>query len=587
MTSIPSDPVQNRARAEMLLQRYFEKSISSSEADELAAYWDATPDFDTLARKNLEIHQIFSYFTKLEKSPIIISAEELRRKGTNFLGDADFRLDVERSPLRRKENASFAELPDFDELVRLVSDVPSEVKHAGNTTSKKKTRQKEIVVSSLKPASVQTHRRNLFLALAMFVLFGAGVYFEFYSSKNDSDLPNPKSLGHITGVVDPVFAVDSPILKPGQEVEGEKIRLESGSLEMHLKNNVRIVLEGPVVFNLQTTMKSFCREGRLSVEVPPGAEGFEVVTPLMQVRDLGTEFYLQASETECSTHVVTGTVTTSRLSNEWVSLTEGSAMISRTGNEAIMIPAEKDLYVDRKRMNENVRKYQDERLVAWNTARLRWERDPDLLFYLGFTGMEFDAAGLGETLGKTPASRFGCRNTVGRWPGKNAVEFSGKEDRIQLTSLKKSDSFTLAASVRIQQLSKGINVLLSVGDSEPGAFHWQIDQLGQIHLVIGERDGLQYYTSPPVVLRRQLNSWLLLTTTIDASNKTIEHYLDGRKIASFPWKTPSAIDLSQATIGNQLQSGRIRVFRGQLDEFLLLGRCLSQKEIDSFVPFIH
>lgn len=66
--------------------------------------------------------------------------------------------------------------------------------------------------------------------------------------------------------------------------------LSSGRLSLALFNGVRLHLEGPVELDLVSDERIVCRNGRLRVIVPEGAEGFVVETPGAVVTDLGTEF---------------------------------------------------------------------------------------------------------------------------------------------------------------------------------------------------------------------------------------------------------------------------------------------------------
>jgi ferric-dicitrate binding protein FerR (iron transport regulator) len=136
-------------------------------------------------------------------------------------------------------------------------------------------------------------------------------------------------LGKITAVAYPVYSDNARNLRTGQSVDRETVCLSSGLLEFRLQNGVRIIMDGETSLDIQSVSRVFCRKGRISVEVPKGAEGFEVHTALLNVRDLGTEFVVEATPTECSVHVIKGLVEVSPLTQTGSSLSEGNAMIVR------------------------------------------------------------------------------------------------------------------------------------------------------------------------------------------------------------------------------------------------------------------
>jgi hypothetical protein len=68
------------------------------------------------------------------------------------------------------------------------------------------------------------------------------------------------------------------------------LKLRSGRATLALVSGVLLFLEGPVSLDLQSAERVFCHQGKLRTRVPPGAEGFTVLSPGAAVVDLGTEF---------------------------------------------------------------------------------------------------------------------------------------------------------------------------------------------------------------------------------------------------------------------------------------------------------
>jgi len=87
------------------------------------------------------------------------------------------------------------------------------------------------------------------------------------------------------------------------------LELCEGRVELELDNGVRLAVEGPARFELESPSRGLLHQGKLAATVPPQGVGFTVDTPTMSVIDLGTEFALHVTESGVSdVHVFTGEV---------------------------------------------------------------------------------------------------------------------------------------------------------------------------------------------------------------------------------------------------------------------------------------
>lgn len=384
------------------------------------------------------------------------------------------------------------------------------------------------------------------------------------------------SLARIVAVAHPIFPDDVPAMLKNQRLGEEPIRLLSGILELRMVNGVRMVLEGPATFHIQSATTTFCHEGRLSVEVPKGAEGFEVRTPLMNVRDIGTEFIVNVTKSESAVHVVKGLVEIDRLTSDWKPVREGVGMIAKQGGMVEQTPANKGLYVTKIKMDELVRNFETQAKTVRNERIVRLLNDPDLLMYLDFSEDARQEKGLLKTIG--------CQKAVGRWPDKNAIAFAREKDHLQLSAPASRSSFTLMASVRLNAFAKASDVIFSIGDSNRGALHWQLNQRGEMQVLIGaqENKGLTNYASSRFLTNQHTEVWLRLAVVFDAEHKTVTHYFEGKPIAKLPWKLPGPFDFSRAELGNWQHEDSTpaqRFFNGRIEEFILLGRAAGPDEI--------
>jgi hypothetical protein len=117
-----------------------------------------------------------------------------------------------------------------------------------------------------------------------------------------------ESVGRITGMVDCKWngtTVDSP-----RVTLGRKYKLASGLMEITYDTGAKVILQGPVTYEVESKNGGFLSIGKLTgkVEVEK-AKGFAVRTPTATVTDLGTEFGVEAMQDGSSeVHVITGAV---------------------------------------------------------------------------------------------------------------------------------------------------------------------------------------------------------------------------------------------------------------------------------------
>jgi hypothetical protein len=95
----------------------------------------------------------------------------------------------------------------------------------------------------------------------------------------------------------------------GSAIGPGMVELCEGRVELELDNGVRLAVEGPARFELDSLFHGVLHQGRLAATVPPQGVGFKIDTPSLSVVDLGTEFALRVTETGVSdVHVFAGEV---------------------------------------------------------------------------------------------------------------------------------------------------------------------------------------------------------------------------------------------------------------------------------------
>ena len=134
-------------------------------------------------------------------------------------------------------------------------------------------------------------------------------------------------VAQVVRTCDAVWGADSDLLA-GAELQadkrhrtvsllaGQQLHLMRGAAEIRFRSGATVLLEGPATLAISDANLARLDQGKLVAQVPPAANGFQVITPEATVVDLGTEFALfvqrpsKASGRKASTelHVLTGRV---------------------------------------------------------------------------------------------------------------------------------------------------------------------------------------------------------------------------------------------------------------------------------------
>src|SRR5262249_20890693 len=88
---------------------------------------------------------------------------------------------------------------------------------------------------------------------------------------------------------------DSP--EPGERfAAGRTLHLASGLVEITFDVGVRVILQGPATFGIESAKRARLTMGKLTAEIlRPSARGFEILTPGAVLVDQGTEFGVEVA----------------------------------------------------------------------------------------------------------------------------------------------------------------------------------------------------------------------------------------------------------------------------------------------------
>ena len=120
--------------------------------------------------------------------------------------------------------------------------------------------------------------------------------------------PKTELVGRITGMVDCKWA-GTALDSPGVPL-GRKYELVSGLMEITYDTGAKVILQGPVTYEVESRNGGFLPVGKLTGKVEnEKAKGFSVRTPTATVTDLGTEFGVEVAKSgKTTSHVFRGSV---------------------------------------------------------------------------------------------------------------------------------------------------------------------------------------------------------------------------------------------------------------------------------------
>jgi hypothetical protein len=387
---------------------------------------------------------------------------------------------------------------------------------------------------------------------------------------------------------------------PGTALLPGPLRLASGMVSIEFASGARVLLEGPAELELRTEMEAFCRSGKMRVEVPPPARGFAVEIPAARVVDIGTTFGLDVRDDgAASVKVIRGEIEVRREKAIHRLTREAAVAIDPAGTiTAAKIP--ESAFPDERDFRQRVIAGDRLGMKRWELSSSLVSRDPATLLCYTFQSGEGEG-GFMRNLAGAPAagshgSPVGTSWTRGRWPGKRALEFSGRSDRLLFQLDRKASAATYLAWVRFDSLANPYNILLMPDWRRELGLQWMVTGRGELRLALsngkGDPSRISGWEGPvisPAVSNLDFGRWIFLASTYDAATGRVVHYRDGRRIGegSFPSRLP--VDFGSYSFGNwhfgaggtsgRRSDDRYRNFNGRLDELAILSRALSADEI--------
>lgn len=419
---------------------------------------------------------------------------------------------------------------------------------------------------------------------------------------------NPPAIGMLSHVVEAAWADGEPDRIEGAELPTGWLRLALGTVQIDLFSGARLFVEGPAQLELRSPNEAFLLSGKVACELNDSARGFRLLTPGLTVVNQGNSYGVKVSESgEQEVHALDGKVTVGRLGETGTSQIQAKQAKRLDDAGLSETPFRPEQFPAFERVREREQAEAARLLLAWRAAADALDGDPSVRVHYNFEEQSpLDSTLRNRIRGGGAGSDgqiIGARWAQGRWPGKGALEFRGRGQRVLLRLPEAAASLTLLAWVRVDALPQPATALLAT-DEPPGAepgdpppsltgarpIRWELRSTGQLGLSIspGHPRGSSpwaAFPSPALLTAERHGQWLCLATVVDAVQQELTHFVNGVAVARNKFPPGSTPALSHLAIGNahttetETRQGLSYGFFGAVDELLVALRAFSPVEL--------
>jgi hypothetical protein len=412
-------------------------------------------------------------------------------------------------------------------------------------------------------------------------------------------VPKEEIVGRITGMVDCNW--DDPKTAPSHDAPvstGHKYALASGLMEITYDSGAKVILQGPVTYEVESMNGGFMQVGKLTGKVEvEAAKGFTVRTPTATVTDLGTEFGVAVDQQGCTTsHVFRGEIEvqlaaddakqdgrTFRLTkNESVRIEKhnnGKAMTVQhgTANPAAFVLVEQ--------FSKLVREQSLTPFHRWKAYSRQLRQDPALVAYY-----TFESAGQSNEVlpNRSPAGKLldgqvqSAEWVYGRMPGKFALLFHGPNsgDKVVLPEqnlFNFAGPFSVAIWFKVGEFTGFFYAPLITKEDNT----WRLQQKDgekQLQFVSDSSNGIVSRTDGRTEVAD--HHWHLAVAVYEPIGHVARQrlYIDGRLDAESDAPLPLNRNDTPVLLGANDKFPE-RTFRGLIDEVAIFARALSAEEV--------
>ncbi|MDO5582095.1 MAG: LamG-like jellyroll fold domain-containing protein [Planctomycetia bacterium] len=435
--------------------------------------------------------------------------------------------------------------------------------------------------------------RKILISTAVLLFITIGTWVSLQTLREEwkpKGMPLFKGIAKIAEMIDPVWENTNIHYKEGQSLGPDNLFLKSGKIRIQFTNGVSIIMNGPANLSLSDSMHTFCKEGDLTVFVPPEGSGFELLTPFTKIIDRGTEFAVRVDSAAIDLKVLRGKVDLFQGNTLLDSLFEGKDFsFSKSPLLRPAKPIDPNKWITFSAFRSNYEQTVQIKKEKEVRRTFELDRNPNLLVRFDFNDQKNGSVANRSARSTGIASALVLTETQsdpGDLPGKQSVKMDQPSALARFKVEGQYNNLTLFARVKIHQLRNEANVFFVSEEfqKEDGGFLWQISQDGQINFLITDQNarGKRYYESIPCYFPELNGTWSDFALVLNGKEQKIEMYLDGKQVSSEIWSHPIPLKVGNAILGN-LDRARCkkndRFLGGSFAEFTLFDRAFTAVEI--------
>jgi len=416
--------------------------------------------------------------------------------------------------------------------------------------------------------------------------------------------PQAPAVAVLSHVVEAAWADGEPERQEGAELSAGWVRLALGTVQIDLFSGARLFVEGPAQIELRSPTEAFLLMGKVACELGEQARSFRLLTPGLSVVNQGNSFGVKVSELgEQEVHALEGKVAVSR-TGELVTSQIAAKEARRLDDAGLLeTPFRPEDFPAMERVREREQKEVSRLLAAWRAMADDLDRDPTTRIHFNFEEQSsFDAALTNRVRGEGVGSDgqiIGARWAQGRWPGKGALEFRGRGQRVLARLPGKFTSLTLLAWVRVDALPQPVTALMSSEELQPPTgqeataarpWQWLIKANGQLAFNLHREGGpaptqWDIHPAPALLTPERQGQWLCLATVLDGEAGVLTQFVNGLPVARHKVPPGRLLSLAHLSLGNltpadaEARLGASFGFFGAMDELLVSVRPFGAAEL--------
>jgi len=377
----------------------------------------------------------------------------------------------------------------------------------------------------------------------------------------------------------------------GSTLEPSVLQIDEGLVQLEFLKGSTVILEGPVNFELINSNEGSLSSGKLRATVPEVARGFTINLPKGKLIDLGTEFGLSVHNGgSAEIYVYRGNVLYAgeNESGEEVEreVSGGQALFVDPNGFSNWVEMPSEAFIGTADIAFRSKEESQNRHASWVQLSEEIAQNANTSLYYSFDHHSPWARALQNQSSQNQDSLngaiIGCTWSEGRWPGKGALAFKRKNDRVRLDFNVSLQAFTLSAWIKIDKLKDKMSPILCSESLSSGSGSWFINQKGQVVLEVSRGSKKDMYQSAVAFRSERMGRWVHVATSFDLSKRKVSHFVNGRSFSHEKIRSQIPVSFSNSSLGYCSKAKPFKrqiTLQGSMDELAIFKTSMPESEI--------